>query len=165
MSMNFNFNFNFNFNRLHILPNDILKYKIYHLLDWESRISFNKVIPISARNSKKFTKNQINQHSAQAVCNELASKTIAINECNESIPTRTNMIINYFENLCNPLNQHALNIYRVKEGVILKCSEFYNCELISLEQKQILNETIDKLLSIVSKYQGSVKKPQSIIIS
>lgn len=144
------------------IPEDVWKHEIYPLLDYDSRINLNQILPPAARGSKKLCKLSVKRHAASMCVVDITRKIIRLNNL-ESGWTKTVWIIDFFTFMRKPLFQQLFNFKDFRRQFLRKCREFKNCKEIDIQHEKLLNQQIFKLRQIIGNYKEDFTKGKQFI--
>jgi hypothetical protein len=144
------------------VPEDVWKYKIYPLLDYDSRINLNQILPPAARGSKKLSKLSLKQHATSSCALDITNKLVQINKL-EASWIKTVLIIDLFTFLRKPLFQHVFNFKQIRRQFLKKCREFKNCKELDIQHEKLLNQQIFMAKHIIRNYKENFTNHKQII--
>jgi hypothetical protein len=136
------------------LPYELWKYEIYPLLDYDSRINLNLVLPPEARGRKKFKKLQIHSHGIYCIYSHLTETLDKLHDLDD-ITQRVNMIMKLFRLLLSPFFKPILNSKTFRTVVVEKCNEFYGSHLLTHKERKVMNSLCNKIKKVVTKIENS----------
>jgi len=133
------------------LPVEIWKYEIYTYLDYNSKINLNRVLKHELRGKTKMKKQDIISHIALCIAPIIKNNLL---EISTQFPlfSKFKGIKALFEKLQNPFIQQIFNFKKFKETALIKCSEFYDSNLLIDEDKKELNLLIDNVRKIAESH-------------
>lgn len=144
------------------IPEDIWKHEIYPLLDYDSRINLNQILPPAARGSKKLCKLSLKRHAASMCTADITRRIIKLNNL-EAGWTKTVWIIDFFTFIRKPLFQHVFIFKDIRRQFLRKCREFKNCKEIDVQHEKLLNQQIFKARQIIGNYKEDLDKGTKFI--
>jgi hypothetical protein len=149
------------------ISDDNLRYCIFPLLDWNSRVNFNSVLPNNYRISTKFDMTFINLHECYVISSLIRKKLVRLSQTD---PNNYKLEITNLINLISALKKPRISDFIVKfpvlkEIVIKKCNDFsffhnYNRRIPSRSCKKLINNSIK--LCILAKKVLENKKTDSL---
>jgi hypothetical protein len=144
------------------IPDDVWKYEIYPLLDYNSKINLNQILPPAARGSKKLCKNALKRHAASMSVADITRRITYLNNL-EFGWKKTILIIDFFTFMRKPLFQHVFNFKDFRIQFLQKCRDFRNCKEIDIQHEKLLNRQIYMLRKIIRSYTGDFNKGKRFI--
>lgn len=136
------------------LPYELWKYEIYPLLDYESRINLNLVLPPEARGRKRFNKRQIHCHGIYCIYTRLEETLTKLHEL-QNFAQRVKTIVKLFRLILNPFFQPILYSKTFRKVLVEKCDEFYGSPLISHKERKVMNRLCNKTKKVVTRIANS----------
>lgn len=144
------------------IPDDIWKHEIYTLLDYDSRINLNQILPSAARGSKKLSKVSMKRHATSMCVADITRRVIRLNNL-EAGWNKTVWIIDFFTFIRKPLFQHVFYFKDFRRQFLRKCREFKNCKELDIQHEKLLNQQIFMARKIIKHYKEDFTKGKHFI--